>query len=424
MLFGSAFWVVATVTAIVAAPKIDPAPLDPRYPDMIERANAGVTDGLPSDFPVVARAKPGDDLQALIDATAASTSPAVPARIIQLTPGKYPLTATLNLRSGVVLRGASDGTSKLHLKLRGTFAAGRERGPDGFSTWTTGIIGRDVHHAGLEDLTVSYDESLPPSPTILNAPAAFINDPRGTTDLWVVAVRFTLARDCWLLRCRILNSGTHPVMIEASTHVSVVASEIGDAHNKGSDAGYFNITRSAYTLVDGVNVHAIRHLVIQDRDEKFPCRYNVIIRATLAVNINFRNGDSATTSSKAATSQSPPGTGGQPSALAPTRSNSPPAPAISFTAAPPPAPTPPPSGTSRWPTTPWWFTPCRITFRPKLPRSTPSAKLPVPARSTPSADPRPFRSSLSFSRTDYAPTFARPAPCLTIPPTHRANSTA
>lgn len=276
-------------------PEFDPALLDSRYPDMSEWAKAGVSGGIPSTLPIVAQAKPGDDLQALIDrAAAAPTAGSAPAaaRVIQLAPGDYPLTATLNLRSGVVLRGAATGTSKLHVKLRGTFAADRERGPDGFSTWTTGILGRDVHHAGLEDLTVSYDESLPKPPALLNASAAFINDPDGAADLWVVAVRFTLARDCWLLRCKILNSGTHPVMIEASAHITVLDTEVAGAHNKGAGAGYFNITRSAYTLVDGGNIHAIRHLVIQDRDEKFPSHYNVIIRASLAVDINFNNGDS------------------------------------------------------------------------------------------------------------------------------------
>jgi hypothetical protein len=274
--------------------KFDPALLDSRYPDMSEWAKAGVSGGVPTDLPVVAQAKPGDNLQALIDATAttptAGTAIAL-ARVIQLAPGEYPLNATLQLRSGVVLRGSPTGTSKLHIKLRGTFTEDRERGPDGFSTWTTGILGRDVHHAGLEDLTVSYDDSLPPPPTLLTAPAAFINNPNGVADLWVVAVRFTLARDCWLLRCKILNSGTHPVMIEASAHVTVAETEIAGAHNKGSGAGYFNITRSAYTLVDGVNVHDIRHLVIQDTDDKFPCHFNVIIRASLAVDVNFLNGD-------------------------------------------------------------------------------------------------------------------------------------
>lgn len=285
-----------TSAALNAGPKYDSALLDPHYPDMAEWAKAGVTGGIPVDLPIVARAKPGDDLQALIDATAVTPPPgsstASAARVIQLAPGDYPLTTALNLRSGVVLRGASTGTSKLHIKLRGTFAADRERGPDGFSTWTTGILGRDIHHAGLEDLTVSYDESLPPPPSLLNAPAAFINDPRGATDLWVVAIRLTLARDCWLLRCNIRNSGTHPLMIEASAHVTVLDTEVGGAHNKGNGAGYFNITRSAYTLVDGVNVHDIRHFVIQDRDEKFPCHYNVVIRASLAVDVNFNNGDS------------------------------------------------------------------------------------------------------------------------------------
>lgn len=286
--------IAAAAETAAAAPKFNPALLDPRYPDMIEWAKAGVTGGLPANLPIAAQAKPGDDLQALIDATAAPTALRVhdsPARVIQLAPGEYPLTTTLLLRSGIVLRGAPDGRTKLHVKLRSPYRPAAELGPDGFSTWTTGILGRDVDHAGLEDLTVSYDESLPPPPTLPRAPAAFINDPRGATDLWVVAVRFTLARDCWLLRCKVLNSGTHPIMVEASSHLTIADTEVSGAYNKGEGAGYFNITRSAYIRLDGIGVRAIRHFAFQNTDDKFPCRYNVLIRAHLEVDVNFCNGD-------------------------------------------------------------------------------------------------------------------------------------
>ena len=49
-------------------------------------------------------------------------------------------------------------------------------------------------------------------------------------------------------------------MIEASAHVTVLDTEIGGAHHRGTGAGYFNITCSAYTLVDHVNLNNLRHV--------------------------------------------------------------------------------------------------------------------------------------------------------------------
>ena len=51
-----------------------------------------------------------------------------------------------------------------------------------------------------------------------------------------------------------------PLMIEASAHVTVLDTEIGGAHHRGTGAGYFNITCSAYTLVDHVNLNNLRHV--------------------------------------------------------------------------------------------------------------------------------------------------------------------
>jgi hypothetical protein len=106
-------------------------------------------------------------------------------------------------------------------------------------------------------------------------------------------VHFQNSEDCWIKNCRIVNSGTHPLLIERSKHISVLDSEIRGAHNKGGKgAGYVNITRSQYVLLDRVTLKDLRHLSIQNADEDFPCRYNVIRRCHLFVDVNFHNGDS------------------------------------------------------------------------------------------------------------------------------------
>lgn len=270
------------LTLLSAAPA---AVSDPAFPDVEHWARAGVRGGIPSAAPV-GRVEPGGDLQAAIDRAHAAGGGAV-----ILGEGDHELSQTLHLRSGVVLRGERPGAVRIHLRLRGTFAA--ERGADGYAEWATGLSGRSVRRAGLENLTVVFDDRLPPPPTLRTHPEAFINDPGGRADLWVVSVRFTTSEDCWIDRCRILNSGTHPVLIEASRHVTVRDTEIDGAHNKGGrGAGYFNITRSEYTLVERVRVRDLRHVAIQNADASHPCRYTVVVNCHFEVDLNFHNGDS------------------------------------------------------------------------------------------------------------------------------------
>jgi hypothetical protein len=210
--------------------------------------------------------------------------------VVELAPGIFPLSDTLILRSGVVLRGSRTSPTRVHLMMRGRFA--RERGDDGFSEWTCGVAARDVRKSGLENLEILLDPSLPAPPTLRTEKEAFTNDPGGRDDLWVVSVRFTASEDCWVTDCRILNSGSHPLMVEGSRHITVRGCEISGAHNKGGKgAGYVNITRSEYTRLERVVVRDIRHVAIQNSDPELPCRYNVLLGCRFEVDVNFHNGD-------------------------------------------------------------------------------------------------------------------------------------
>jgi hypothetical protein len=258
---------------------------DPRFPDMEHWAQAGVRGGIPS-IAAVERVAPGVDLQVAVDRAHAAGGGAV-----VLEAGDHELGTTLHLRSGVVVRGDRSGPVRIHLRLCGGFAA--EQGGDGYAEWVAAISGRSVRRAGLEDLTLVFDDRLPAPPTLRTHAEAFVNDPGGRDDLWVVGVRFTASEDCWIDRCRIINSGTHPVLIEASRHVTVRDTEIEGAHNKGGrGAGYFNITRSEYTLLEKVRVRDLRHVAIQNADARHPCRYTVVLDSHFEVDLNFHNGDS------------------------------------------------------------------------------------------------------------------------------------
>ncbi|HEY0944191.1 MAG TPA: hypothetical protein VGD81_02960 [Opitutaceae bacterium] len=279
------------------------APADARFPAMVEWAEAGVRGGIPRDLPVLATVTPGNDLQVALDITATQGG-----GVVDLAAGDFVITRPLQLRSGVVLRGAADGGSRLHLKLRGR--AGAAADPDGFSTWTTGLHGRGIKRAGLERLTVVFDSSLPPPPTVATEKRPYVNDPGQRDDLWVVSVRFTQSEDCWIDACRIVDSGTHPLLLEDCRHLTVRHTELTGAHNKGGpdDAGCLVLDGSEYTLLDGLTVRDLRHVVLEASSSAArPCRYNVLIRSSLAVDVAMRSRATAHNLVEDCTIELPPG---------------------------------------------------------------------------------------------------------------------
>jgi hypothetical protein len=258
------------------------------FPARAEWARAGCRDGReernPGSEEIVS---PAGDLQAAMDRVAARGGGRV-----RLGPGDYELRAPLLLRSHVVLQGAGPGRTRLLLLLRGAFP-GKTLDARGFSTWTTGLLAAGERRAFVEDLSIVFDPSLPPPPTLRTEREAFVNDPGGRTDLYVVGLRFSGCEDCCVRRVQIINAGSHPLMIEASRHLTVETVTIDGSHNKGGlGNGYVNLTRSTHVLLTGLHVRDVRHLSIQNSDARYPCRYNVLVRSQLEVDVNFHNGDS------------------------------------------------------------------------------------------------------------------------------------
>ncbi len=242
-----------------------------------EWRKAGITPGGLEDLSVIAKLHPGDDLQAAIEAAPSSGG------VILLASGDYPLTATLKLRSNLVLRGADRVKTRLVIQMRGL----RPATPIAADTtvWTTGVRLQGIERSGLEELTVMLDPSLPPPIPQNQGRAAFKDNPFGRKDLHVVSVCLDDARECRITKCLILNAGTHPVVIANSHHVTVEEVEIEGTYNRGVNSGEFSVIRSEYTLLEKVRMNEINSMVIMGGEDEPDCRYNVLSNSRLEVDV-------------------------------------------------------------------------------------------------------------------------------------------
>ena len=258
---------------------------DPAWPAMREWAQAGVQGGIPH-LPVVQEVASGSDqatIQRAIDAAAEGGGGAV-----LLANGHYVLRETLHLRDGVVLRGGYLDSVKLEICMRDTFP---RFGAD-FYPEIAGIHFFGIQDAGLEHVTVVFDESLPRPLDLRHLEPPFEDNPRGVDDLFVQSVLIESSQGCWVEGCRVIDSGSTNIALVRSQHCTVRQCEIVGGHNRGGGHSYFNISRSSHCLVAGCVVKDIRHLSIQNAEPEHPCRYNVVIDCDLEVDINYHNGDS------------------------------------------------------------------------------------------------------------------------------------
>ena len=265
--------------------RFDEGLLDANWPDMADWARAGVSGGVPA-IPTQREVAAGSDqaaIQEAIDAVAAAGGGAV-----LLAAGHYVLSQTLHLRDGVVLRGGYVDSVKIEICMRDTFPGFGEH----FHPEIAGISMYGVRNAGLEHLTIVFDESLPRPLDLRHLEPPFDDNPRGVNDLFVTSVLIESSSDCWVEGCRIIDSGSNNVSLIRSQHCTVRYCEVVGGHNRGGGHSYFNVSRSQYCLVAGCVMKDIRHLSIQNAEPDYPCRYNVVVDCDLEVDINYHNGDS------------------------------------------------------------------------------------------------------------------------------------
>lgn len=242
-----------------------------------EWGKAGVPADLMKNLPVIANLQPGDDVQTAIDAAPVSGG------VIFLTPGDYLLTAALRLRSHMVLRGRDRVRTRLVIQMRSL----RPDIPiaEDSSLWTSGIRFDALEESGLEELTIVFDHTLPPPMKLSLGSAAFKDDPGDQKDLHVVSLCIDAARNCWITKCLIQNSGTCPLVIANSQNILVEEVIFEGAYNRGEGSGICILSRSTYTRFEKVKMGEINSFVLMSSSDGPDCRYNVISASSFEIDV-------------------------------------------------------------------------------------------------------------------------------------------
>ena len=266
--------------------QVDEALIDPAWPDSHEWAQAGVQGGVPWRPTVrdIASGASQDDIQAALDAVAAEGGGGV-----LLAAGHYVVDRPLRIGDNTVLRGSYLDSVKIEIRMRATFPGFAK---EVYQPEPAGIHLRGATGAGLEHITVVFDESLPRPLDLRHLEPPFDDSPRGVDDLFVTSVLLEDCTDCWVEGCRVIDSGSTTIGVVRSRHCTVRYCEICGGHNRGGGHSYFNLSRSEHCLVAGCVMKDIRHLAIQNAEPDRPCRYNVVIGCDLETDINYHNGDS------------------------------------------------------------------------------------------------------------------------------------
>lgn len=273
-----ALLIASPALATPSAVALDPTRLDPQYPEMKIWAAAGVVfSELPSSEPLEVHLKPGDDLAAAV---------AVADRTVVLAPGIYPIAQTLLIANRVILRGAGFGKTRLQIMMRDS----QSTSTDG-TACPVGILLENAEGSGLEKLTITMDESLPPPPDPHDGPYAYDNNPKGQDDLHLTLVKIEGSKNCWIKDCQLINAGSHPLILNNSRHLTIEDTEIRGTYNKSEDSGTLIISGSESCLLIGLEVRDINHVIVCESATGNRSRNNVFIHSAFNVDVRFLDGD-------------------------------------------------------------------------------------------------------------------------------------
>ncbi len=262
--------------------------VDDRYPDMVEWGKAGVRDGIPT-CPEPVLQLPGTSTCAEIQ-TAINALEQQEGGCLQLEPGHYVIDTPLYLKSGVRIRGPYVDAVKLEIRMRGTFPGWES---DRVPLLESAIRFDGIHQAGLEHLTLVFDETTPRIFGVRHQQDPFSDRPYDDRDsLFVNTVWVNESHDCFLQFCRFIDSGSNPLVIRNSSHITVRYCELHGAHMRSGGQAYLRVTGSQSCLLNGLVFRDLRHLSIMDGSDAHPCRGNVVIGCDMEVDINFHSGDS------------------------------------------------------------------------------------------------------------------------------------
>ncbi len=245
-------------------------------------SKAGVENGIPDSKKTKVKKTntQGDNIQKSLDELAK-----LGGGVLFLKPGKYPVNATLNIPSGVILKGIHCDSVLLAVNIHGYhFSTGKPR--------QSALYMGNVNNSGIENITIKYTGVTfePLDKDSLNAPwdkAVFHVPELRDTSLFVEHIWIDNSKNCWIRSCKILWAGSDPIRITNSQHITCTGNFIDRSYNKcDGGMGYYNIINSRYVLVYNEFIKRIRHFAIQNGS-----MYNVVFNNYLEVDINFHDGD-------------------------------------------------------------------------------------------------------------------------------------
>ncbi|WP_158969931.1 hypothetical protein [Paraglaciecola sp. L3A3] len=260
----------------------DEAKADPKYPDMVEWAKAGVRGGIPfrDTTPIVKTINPGtDNIQGAIDQVKNGG-------VIILKSGAYTLNQPVYLKSNIILRGETGDPKDviININFRQTW--------QGWASKRYGLVLDDVNNAGIEDLTLFYlVPGLEPKDNDDYSDKwvqGVMNNDVDRDDLYVGLISLSgTTSDSWVDNCRLLEAGTDPILTGKNTkHLTFRNNFVDRAYNKGGRGNAYFDMRGQYILVTGNTIKRVRHLAIE-----MGAKYVVVYNNQLEVDVNFHQGD-------------------------------------------------------------------------------------------------------------------------------------
>lgn len=205
--------------------------------------------------------------------------------ILLLNKGKYVISTTIKLESGVILRGCNRDSVLLSVKIHGFhFSTGKPR--------QSALYVGHKQKVGIENLTIKYTAAgfEPLDKDSMTAPwdkAVFHLPELRDTSLFVEHIWIDGSENCWVKNCNLLCSGNDPLLITNSKYITCCNNYIDRSYNKcDGGMGYYDITNSSYVLIHHERIRRIRHFAIQKGSN-----HNVIINNYFEVDVNFHDGD-------------------------------------------------------------------------------------------------------------------------------------
>ena len=238
------------------------------YPETSLWLKSGVTGGisLADQQQRIASLAIGDDVQSAIDEAHRQSR----TGIIELSAGSWHITQPIQLKSGIILRGAGQSETILHYGATGA---------------KTAIMASNVSHAGIEELAVRFADPNNLFESNPLRPGHWLNIPDWQASN-EAAVLLEGCKNCYLDGMRIERAFDIPLSLRSSTNCTIRAVTITPTINRGSGAGSIIIADSAELLVTGLRTMGLRHIQLQG-----PLTASVFKSCVLGNGFYFRRGD-------------------------------------------------------------------------------------------------------------------------------------